>query len=113
MLTIYHNPRCSKSRETLKIIEDSHQEVKVVEYLKETPTREELATIVQKLGVHPIEIVRKGESLYKEKYRGKNFSAGEWLTILSENPKLIERPIVIREEKALIARPPENVRGLL
>lgn len=113
MLTIYHNPRCAKSRETLQIIESKGEMVQVVEYLKNLPTKEELGDVVSKLGIRPEELVRKNEAVYKTEFKGKDFSDDEWLQILSDNPKLIERPIVIKGDKAIIGRPPENVNELL
>lgn len=109
MIKILHNPRCSKSRQTLGLLTDKGIEVQVIEYLKEKPTREELQAILAKLGKKPQEILRKGEAIFKEHFKGKEFSDAEWLTILVENPKLIERPIVFDEKKAVIGRPPESV----
>ena len=113
MLTIYHNPRCRKSRETLKIIEESGQTVQVVEYLKMPPSSDDLAKIVKMLGIRPEGLVRKGEKIYKENFKGKEYTDDEWLEILTENPKLIERPIIIKDDRAVIGRPPENVNELL
>ena len=113
MLTIYHNPRCRKSRETLAIINDNGGNAEIVEYLKTPPSVAELSKLLQKLNMGPQDIIRKGETLYKEKYKGMNFSDEEWLTVLHENPVLIERPIVVKGNKAVIGRPPENVLELL
>ena len=109
MLKILHNPRCSKSRQTLGILQENGIKVQIIEYLKDNPTKEELQDILKKLGKKPLEIVRKGETIYKENFKGKEFSDAEWLDILVENPKLIERPIVFDNEKAVIGRPPESV----
>lgn len=109
MLKILHNPRCSKSRQTLGIIKDKGIEVQIIEYLKKNPTKEEIQDILSKLDKKPQEIIRKGEAIFKENFKGKEFSDEEWLTILVENPKLIERPIVFDEKKAVIGRPPESV----
>ena len=113
MLTIYHNPRCAKSRETLKIIQDSGQEVKVIEYLKTPPAITELKEILTKLGINAEALVRKGEAAYKENFKGKALSEEEWLQALVDYPKLIERPIVIKGDQAVIGRPPENVKAVL
>ena len=113
MLTIYHNPRCRKSRETLKLIEDAGEMVQVVEYLKIPPSRDDLARIVELLGIKPEELVRKGEAIYKENFKGEKFSDEQWLDILAGHPKLIERPIVVKGDRAVIGRPPENVKELL
>ena len=112
MLKIYHNPRCRKSRETLQLINDQGEEVEIVEYLNEIPTVETLRSILTKLGLKPIDIVRKGEQIYKENFKGKDYDDEEWLKILHENPKLIERPIVVKGGKAIIGRPPSNVNQL-
>ncbi len=113
MLTIYHNPRCRKSRETLQLIEDSGELVTVIEYLKEVPSADELHKLVEMLDIKPEKLVRKGEAIYKEQFKGKTLSDEEWIEAMVENPKLIERPIVTREHKAVIGRPPENVKALL
>ncbi|UII32007.1 arsenate reductase (glutaredoxin) [Fulvivirga ulvae] len=113
MLTIYHNPRCRKSRETLNIIEDSGAMVEVVEYLKTPPAKGDLKRIVEKLGIKPEDLIRKGETVYKEKYKGKSLTDDEWIDAMEENPILIERPIVVKGDTAVIGRPPENVKDLL
>ena len=95
------------------MIEDSGAMVQVVEYLKIPPSRDDLAKIVEMLGIRPEELVRKGEAIFKEKFKGKQFTDDEWLDILAEHPKLIERPIVVDENKAVLGRPPENVKELL
>jgi len=112
MLKIYHNTRCKKSRETLQLIEEAGAMVEVIEYLKVTPTAEELGEIVQKLGIKPEELIRKNEAVYKEQYKGKDLSDTEWLNAMVANPKLIERPIVVKGDEAIIGRPPENVKKL-
>ena len=112
-MKILHNPRCRKSRETLQIIEDKGVKVEIVKYLEQPPSSEELKAIVAKLGCSVTDIIRKGESIYKDEFKGKEIDEEEWFTILSENPKLIERPIVIKQNKAIVGRPPENVLELL
>lgn len=112
-LTIYHNPRCSKSRDTLKRIRDAGHEPRVVEYLKTPPTPEEINMICAKLHVSVEDIIRKDERLYKEKFKDKNFNDLEWRIVLSEHPKLIQRPIVTNGAKGVIGRPPENVDKVL
>jgi len=108
-MKIYHNPRCSKSRETLQIIKDAGKEVEIIEYLKDIPSKEVLEMLLMKLNLNPIDIIRKSEAVFKEKFKGKEFSNEEWIQIMIENPKLIERPIVIRGNKAVLGRPPKNV----
>jgi len=112
-MKIYHNPRCSKSRQTLQIIKDANIEVEIIEYLKEIPTKKELKLLLQQLNLKPFELIRKGEAIYKEKFKNSNFNAEEWIQIMIEYPKLIERPIVVKGNKAIIGRPPENVLTLI
>ncbi len=112
-MKIYHNPRCRKSRETLAIIQDKKENPDIIEYLKQPPSEKELADIIKKLKLPIDKIIRKGESLYKEQFKGKELSDKEWLKVLSENPILIERPIVVKGDKAVLGRPPENVSALL
>ncbi|QSE96874.1 arsenate reductase (glutaredoxin) [Fulvivirga lutea] len=111
--TIYHNPRCGKSRNTLKILEEKNVENNVVEYLKTPPTFGELKSVVKKLKIKPEELLRKGESVFKENYKGKSLSDDEWIRAMVDNPILIERPIVIVGDKAVIGRPPENVLEII
>ncbi len=113
IFTIYHNPRCSKSRQALAILNDNNVEVEIKEYLKETPTEEELKLLLNKLHLKPVDIVRKDEKIFKEKFKGMEFNDWEWIKILIENPILIQRPIIIKGNKAIIGRPPELVKELL
>lgn len=109
MIYIYHNPRCTKSRESLQLLEKNNCTFKVIEYLNDTPSKNELRSVLALLKLKPEAIIRKNETLYKENFKNKSFTDEEWLTILVENPKLIERPIIFDEKKAVIGRPPENV----
>lgn len=113
LFTIYHNPGCSKSRATLQLLREAGVPLRVVEYLKTPPSAAELAFIVDKLGIDPKDLVRKGEPLYREHYAGRELSDADWLTAMAEHPILIERPIVVTDTDAVIGRPPENVRRLL
>ncbi len=113
IFTIYHNPRCSKSRQALAILNDNNVEVEIKEYLKETPTEEELKLLLNKLHLKPVDIVRKDEKIFKEKFKGMELNDWEWIKILIENPILIQRPIIIKGNKAIIGRPPELVKELL
>lgn len=112
-MKIYHNPRCSKSRQTLAIIEESGVAHDVVKYLDHPPTPEELYELISKLGITPQQLLRKGEAIYKEQYKGKDLSDTEWIEAMCEHPKLIERPIVVSGDRAIIGRPPERVEELL
>ncbi len=111
--TIYHNPRCSKSRQTLALLTENGIEPEIVKYLDDIPTRTEFKKVLAKLNLKPSDLLRKGERIYKEKFKEMNFTEDEWLTIMLENPKLIERPIVIKGNKAILGRPPENVLDLI
>ncbi|MEO5584840.1 MAG: arsenate reductase (glutaredoxin) [Flavobacteriales bacterium] len=111
--TIYHNPRCSKSREALTLLQDNGITPKVVEYLKDVPTRRELELLVMQLGIPASELVRRNEPLFKEKYKGLKLNEHEWIRAMHENPQLIERPVVVKGHKAVIGRPMENVTDLL
>lgn len=113
-VTIYHNPRCSKSRSTLALLEERGEDVQVVKYLEDVPSVEALDTVCRALGVEPTAIVRSREARFAElglSLDDERSRAG-WLAILHENPVLIERPIVVRGKRAAIGRPPENVLQL-
>jgi arsenate reductase len=112
-LTIYHNPACSKSRETLALIRSRGHEPRVIEYLKTPPSETELTAIVRKLGIKPLELVRRNEQVFKDKYAGKTLADKEWIKAMVANPILIQRPIVVRGDEAAIGRPPEDVERLL
>ena len=112
-MKIYHNPRCRKSRETLAMLEEKGQTPEVVEYLKNVPTKEELKEILSLLGIPAEKLLRKGEAIFKENFKGKSLSDDEWIDAMVEYPKLIERPIVINKGKAAIGRPPEQVLDIL
>ena len=108
-MIIFHNPRCRKSRETLTLLEEKGIDPIVVEYLTTPPSVEELTSILLKLGKTPLQIIRKTEAIYKEQFKGKKMSDEEWIKVMVQNPKLIERPIVINGNKAAIGRPIEDV----
>jgi arsenate reductase len=112
-LTIYHNPACSKSRETLALIRASGHEPRIVEYLKTPPSEAELSAIVRKLGIKPLELVRRNEQNFKDQYAGQKRGDKEWIKAMIEHPILMQRPIVVRGEAAVIGRPPEDVKPLL
>lgn len=112
-LRVYHNARCSKSRSACQLLEERGLGFEVVEYLKTPPSRDELAAVLAKLGIKAEDIVRKGEDVYKAEFKGRTLSDAEWLDALVAHPVLIERPIVVRGERAVIGRPPEKVLELL
>lgn len=113
MLKVYHNELCSKSRATLAFIEELNLPYAIQLYISNPPNKEELMAILQKLKMRPYEIIRKNEPVFIEKFNGKSLTDIEWIEILVENPILIERPIVVLEDKATIGRPLDNVQRLL
>ncbi len=112
-IIILHNSRCGKSRDSLKILDEKGVDYEVVEYLKNIPNAKELKNIIKKLKIKPEALLRKGESIYKENFKDKKFSDDEWIEIMVKNPILIERPIIISGEKAVIGRPPEKVLEII
>ena len=112
-MKIYHNPRCRKSRETLQIIEDAGIVPEVIEYLNDVPSEAELKELIVMLGIKPYDLLRRGEAEFKENFKGKDLSDDEWVSAMVKYPKLIERPIVVAQKKAVLGRPPENVKTLL
>jgi arsenate reductase len=113
-MRILHNPRCSKSRQTLALIEQAGIQPEVVLYLEATPTVSELDEILTKLGLEPVELMRRGEAIYKELgLAGRDLARHEAIELMVKHPVLIERPIVIHGDRAVLGRPPENVQELL
>ena len=113
MIQIYHNSRCGKSRECLAFLEKSGQEHEIIKYLEDVPTFDELKEIIKKLGIKPIELVRRKEKIWIENFKNKPMSDDEIINTLISNPILIERPIVINGDRAIIARPLEKVTDIL
>lgn len=113
-IIIYHNPRCSKSRQTLSLLQDKGIEPTVVEYLKETPSASELKAVINKLGISPRALLRTKEADYKEQdLKNDSLSDDDIINAMVSYPKLIERPIVINGNDARIGRPPEQVLEIL
>jgi len=113
-MKIYHNPRCKKSRAGLQYLEEKGIEPEIIKYLKEKPfTEDSLKKVLQKLNKSPQDIIRTQEKVYKEQFKGKKFTEDEWIKILAEYPKLIQRPVVEGKYKAVIGDPPENIDSLL
>lgn len=112
-MKIYHNPRCSKSRQTLALLQEKGFKPEVIEYLNEVPSKNELKQLIKQLGLNPEQLLRKGEDIYKTEFKGKTLSDDEWIDAMIAHPKLIERPIVVKDNKAVLGRPPENVLELL
>ena len=112
-VTIYHNPRCSKSRQALSLIESKGNKPIVVEYLKNPLTTEQLSQIINELNIKPIDLVRKNESIWKENYKVKELSNDELIEAMISNPRLIERPIVSSSKGTVVGRPLEKVLSVL
>lgn len=113
MITIYHNPRCSKSREALTLLEKQKKPFTIVKYLSDHFTHNELATVVCDLNVSPIALIRTNEAIWKQDHAGKEYTDTELIDIMVQNPQLIERPIIINGNKAIIARPAEKLLTVL
>ena len=113
MIEIYHNPRCRKSREGLAILEHSGKEFKIVKYLDAIPSTKELTEIILLLDISPIQLVRKTEKIWKENYKGTEMPDLAIIKAMVAHPILIERPIVINGDKAVIGRPSENIKSIL
>ncbi|WP_396601177.1 arsenate reductase (glutaredoxin) [Algibacter sp. R77976] len=113
MIKIYHNNRCSKSRSGLELLEKSGKDFEVVKYLENVPSIKELRDIIKLLNIKPIALVRKNEAIWKEKFKNKDLSDSDIIAAMAEYPKLIERPIVINGNKAVIGRPTELISTIL
>ena len=113
MIVIYHNPYCSKSRESLEILETSKADIQIVKYLDETLKSEKLAKIIKLLKIKPIDLIRQNESLWKENFKDLEFTDEELIDVMCNYPQLIERPIVINGDKAVIGRPPTKIFDIL
>lgn len=114
MTKILHNPRCSKSRQTLALLEENGETPEIIEYLNTPPSAEELTFIINELGIEPRDLMRKGETEYKElNLADENLSKEQLIDAMVATPRLIERPIVIKNNKVAVGRPPENVLAIL
>lgn len=110
---IYHNPRCSKSRQTLALLEANGVEVEVIEYLNHPPSAIELKAILAKLGLSPLEVMRQGEDEFNTLVQGQDWHDDALIAMMVQYPRLIERPIVVAGDQAVIGRPPERVLSIL
>ncbi len=113
MYKIYHNHRCKVSRSVLEQLKLTNQPIEIIDYMTKKLSEEELRKLLIELHITPLELVRKNEDLFKKEYKGKTFSNEEWVHILSQNPRLIERPIVQKGYKAIVCRPAELVNQLI
>ena len=109
MITIYHNSRCSKSREGLQVLENSGKDFEVIKYLDDLISEAKLKEIIALLNIKPIDLVRKNEAIWKSDYKGKDLTDDNIISAMVNNPKLIERPIVVSNGKAVIGRPPSLI----
>ncbi|WP_340113626.1 arsenate reductase (glutaredoxin) [Maribellus mangrovi] len=112
-MKIYHNPRCSKSRKGLQYLEEKGCDFETVKYLQDGISEKELSDLIAKTGRPAFDFVRTQEKVYKEQFKGKNLSDKEWVKVLVENPKLLQRPIVVNGDKAVLGNPPENIDSIL
>lgn len=113
MIKIYHNPRCSKSRLGLSLLEELGVNVEVVKYLNQPLSASELSGILEKLNYKPIELVRKNEKIWKEQFKGKDLTDAQIVQAMVDYPKLIERPIVVNGDKAVVGRPTEKIKEII
>ena len=112
-MKIYHNPRCTKSRQGLALLQNSDVDFEIIEYLKTPLTKDELKDLLQKLGIPASELIRKNEAIWKEQFKNKDLTEAELIDAMIEFPKLIERPIVVNGNTAVIGRPTENISTIL
>ena len=113
MIKIYHNPRCSKSRQAVELLENSGKKFETVKYLDAKFTCESLGEVLQLLNITPIELVRKNEKIWKENFKETPLSDAEIISIMVNHPKLIERPIVVNKNKAIIGRPTSDILSII
>lgn len=113
MISIYHNPRCSKSREGLAILETKQADYQVIKYMDDLLSVEKLEKIIKLLKIKPIELIRTNEAIWKENFKHLDLTDKELIAAMAEHPKLIERPIVINGNKAVIGRPPQKILEIL
>lgn len=113
MIQVYHNPRCGKSRNCLAFIDEAKLSYEIIPYLTEVPTFEELKSLIKKLNLKPIELVRVKEKIWIEEYKGKTLTDSQIIQAMINNPILIERPIVIKDRKAIIGRDPDKLAAFL
>ena len=113
MIQVYHNNRCGKSREAIKLLEDAGVEFEIIKYLEHPPTSNELTELLKKLDVKPLELVRQKEKIWIENFKERKLSDAQIIDSMVKNPILIERPIIIIGNKAIIARPPEKLNDFI
>lgn len=112
MIKIYHNPRCRKSREALNFLQENKHDFEVVLYLEDKLTLTELTALIKKLKITPMDLIRKEEALWKKEYKSQNLGDAQLINIMIKEPKLMQRPIVVKDDKAVVARPLETLESL-
>ena len=113
MYTIYHNPRCKKSRAGLEYLKSKNVDINIIEYLKNPLSADDIAKLIAMIGIEADHMVRKQEAIYKSDYKGKSFTNDKWAKIIAEHPKLLNRPIIVKGEKAVWGDPIENIDQIL
>lgn len=113
MIQIYHNPRCTKSRQAIALLEEKELKYEVIKYLDNIPSVPDFKKVLAKLDMPAKDLVRKGEPYFKEKLKGLELNEDEWIDVMLDHPKLIERPIIIKENKAVVGRPTEKILEIL
>jgi arsenate reductase (glutaredoxin) len=113
MIRIYHNPRCRKSRAGLEYLQYKTGDFETIDYIRNGISQEEIREILGKMNIPPSNLVRTQEDYYKKQLKGKDIPGEEWIRILAENPRLMQRPIIVTEHKAVLGQPPENIDNLL
>ena len=113
IIKVLHNSRCSKSNAALDFLKNNNISFEIIDIVNDPLSETEIKTVLKKLGAQPLDIVRKNEDLYKEQFQDKNLSDDEWIKVLSENPSLIQRPILVKESVAIIGRPIESVKDFV
>ncbi len=111
--TIYFNPECSKCNEGLCILEEHGEDIEIRNYLKDIPTVAEIELLIQQLQIEPLDLIRKNEPIFKTNFINKDLTHKEWIQVMVDHPILIERPIVVRGNKAIIGRPPSIIRSFI
>jgi arsenate reductase (glutaredoxin) len=113
MIRIYHNPRCRKSRAGLEYLQTKTSDFEIIDYIRNGISEDEIREILSKMNTAPSKLVRTQEDLYKKELKGKEISGEEWISILAENPRLIQRPLIVTEHEAVLGQPSENIDNLL
>ncbi len=113
MITVYHNPRCSKSRECLAFIENSNQQYEIIKYMENPLSYKELREIIRKLKIKPIALIRQSEALWQEQFKGKTLTPKQLIQAMVDYPVLMQRPIAVNGEKAVIARPFDKISTII